>query len=858
MNNENYAVIDLTIDSKDFKEENIIHKNEFEQAKKLIQEQVPGNLQDITKNGDFEGYYKTILVEGGRGTGKTTFLKNFFNKNITETSLNDIEILPFLDPTRIENKTSIFLTIVSLIRECIYNKFGEKINECGIECKRKSWDDILNKLAKGLPSIDDNHKEPYYWDDDFMIMEKGLSATKSAFDLRKNFKILIKESLELLGKKAFLLIVDDVDTDCNKAWRLLETLRKYLCIQGFVTVVSGNLELFSLEVQQEQARVFQDLSSNNKEKQISELTDQYLRKVFPPRYRISLENLSYVMEKSIYNFNKPVIKILYDSSCDKEFPTPLIDFIRDTFYALGICNKYQLSAYSDFVLSLPLRSQIDFYRVFKNFLISEKMQQQNGTRPIPLEIDEITGLFTEDLFKFHIDADLLKMRPFVTNCVILKFLTEAENGHKKLTDYYQLQPVTLDSSLNSALFTLGIVLSERIYRYPELLFNYVIKVGLIRNTASILNNAPTDKGNHNFSLQNMIRYSAMDDDIDLRHSTCVLIAYLRSIAEKISGVFEISEISKKKLFPDNIKTQKSITSIIAQLPYSCSRDSSSGEDHYEYSIYTLIATVYDVIRAIESGDELNSILLKNAQPREYLMVQENDIIYDTDSKINENVEENAIEDKNFLSGIALQEHNSIKDIGLFETELKNWMDFSKRIGKYSQPYILAKICTRMYYAYSNISLKKGKTNRSVYEVMQDYILLMFNSVLIEESTEYLSELSINRNNEVDTFYLNLEEVINKNKINKLPLSKIILTCPFFLYFVDFDGENKNRTIIDFYQKAFDDENKGLDYKSKPSCLPKNIKIKVPRNKKTIKTRSSSVKKTRSTKKVSTENQTNPK
>ena len=44
MNNENYAVIDLSIDSKDFKEENIIHKNEFEQAKKLIQEQVPGRV----------------------------------------------------------------------------------------------------------------------------------------------------------------------------------------------------------------------------------------------------------------------------------------------------------------------------------------------------------------------------------------------------------------------------------------------------------------------------------------------------------------------------------------------------------------------------------------------------------------------------------------------------------------------------------------------------------------------------------------------------------------------------------------------------------------------------------------------
>ena len=76
----NKAIIDLTIDSKNFREENIIHKSEFAKAKELIQKQIPENLQDITKDDDFEGYYKTILVEGGRGTGKTTFLKNFFNK----------------------------------------------------------------------------------------------------------------------------------------------------------------------------------------------------------------------------------------------------------------------------------------------------------------------------------------------------------------------------------------------------------------------------------------------------------------------------------------------------------------------------------------------------------------------------------------------------------------------------------------------------------------------------------------------------------------------------------------------------------------------------------------------------------
>lgn len=311
------AIIDLTIDSKEFTEQNVIHKVEFTKVKQFIKNQIKSIEKHSDKEQDFEGVYKTILVEGSRGTGKTTFLKTFFNQNFQE-ELSEVEILPFLDPTRIEDKSSIFLTVIALIKETVRHKFNDKANEAGIEYRKKCWHDKLEKLAKGLPSINESPKTPYYWDDDFMIMEKGLSSTFSAFNLRENFKLLVKDSLELLGKKAFLLIVDDVDTDCNKAWKLLETLRKYLCIQEFITIVSGNIELFSLEVKQEQRKRFDDaakINQENTEKQVTELTDQYIRKVFPPEYRISLSNLSYVMnENDIFNYNRPHIEIKYDES----------------------------------------------------------------------------------------------------------------------------------------------------------------------------------------------------------------------------------------------------------------------------------------------------------------------------------------------------------------------------------------------------------------------------------------------------------------------------------------------------------------------------------------------------------------
>lgn len=788
------AIIDLTIDSKEFTEQNVIHKVEFTKVKQFIKNQIKSIKKSSDKEHDFEGVYKTILVEGSRGSGKTTFLKTFFNQNIQE-ELSEVEILSFLDPTRIEDKSSIFLTVIALIKETVRNKFNEKVNEAGIEYRKKCWHDKLEKLAKGLPSINESPKTPYYWDDDFMIMEKGLSSTISSFKLRENFKVLIKDSLELLGKKAFLLIVDDVDTDCNKAWKLLETLRKYLCIQEFITIVSGNIELFSLEVKQEQRKRFDNavkINQENTEKQVTELTDQYIRKVFPPEYRISLSNLSYVMnENDIFNYNRPHIEIKYDESLYSS--RPLKEYIAEILRILGIQNKYQTTAYLDFVLTLPLRSQINFYKTFSNILISYENTKTNATKIIPLEVKEITNLFTEDLIKYNINDELLYERPYIVNSVILKFLTENERNTNWLNDYYQLQPVTLDKSLNSALITLGMVLSTRIYRRPELIFNYMIKIGLVRNVAQIVYNAQRNNNKYNFSLADMLRYSSMTDDIDLRHSMCVMAAYLRSITEKTPGIFEISEDAKNKLFSSKNKFSTGL--YLAQLPYSCSRDSVNNRDYHEYSIHTLIATVYDIVLAYDSGEDFENILRKNAQPREYLMVSASS---ENESNTDDNTEEKFLEIQNSV------------DVEKFRSELQKWLEFSKSLGKYIPPYVLAKVCTRMYYAYSNVKLKDGRSNKDVCDLMQEYILLMFNSVIIEELSEISSEkimygkpsFKINRENSIDAFDENIKELIEKVGVQDTPLCEIIITCPFFLFFIDFSSD---KNIEEFCKKVANHE-----------------------------------------------------
>ena len=349
----------------------------------------------------------------------------------------------------------------------------------------------------------------------------------------------------------------------------------------------------------------------------------------------------------------------------------------------------------------------------------------------------------------------------------------------------------MDKSLNNTLFTLGMVLTTRIYIKPEIIFNFMIKIGLVRNVAQIIYNVQRNNDKYNFSLADMLRYSSMTDEIDLRHSICVMIAYLRSITKKIPGLFEISKNSKNKLFQTQNKF--SVGLYLAQLPYSCSRDLGNNKDYHEYSVFTLIATVYDIVLSYNSGEDFENILRKNAQSREYLMVTD---FSDDESSIEDNSKEEFLETQN------------TSDTEKFRAEFQKWIEFSKSLGKFIPPYVLAKICTRMYYAYSNVKLKDGKNSRDVCELMQEYILLMFNSVIIEEISEISSTktrygkplVTINRENSLEAFNENMDEFIKNGEIEDTPLCEIIITCPFFLFFIDFEND-KSKKIIEFCKKV---------------------------------------------------------
>ena len=106
--------LNTCMNSRAFDDTEIIHKAEFEKAKQLIDTKLDSiNDENHNNNNIRKRYNDTITILGSRGSGKTSFLMSVLSHYENHAQ---IEIIELIDPTLIEEKGHIFLTLVSLIR----------------------------------------------------------------------------------------------------------------------------------------------------------------------------------------------------------------------------------------------------------------------------------------------------------------------------------------------------------------------------------------------------------------------------------------------------------------------------------------------------------------------------------------------------------------------------------------------------------------------------------------------------------------------------------------------------------------------------------------------------------------------
>lgn len=248
-----------------------------------IAEHLDSSLKRLPKNGsdlDDHRSHEAILIDGGRGTGKSSVLVNL---PIYLKDNDNYLILKPVDPTLLEDGDDLMLNVIvaALMRDETV-KMALQNNEAMAE----AFYDQLHKLGSSLEGMQ-TEKQKYGLD--------KLRSFMSNQALAEHVHLLFKKALKLTGKRLAILPIDDVDTSLTLAFKNIEVVRKYLTSPHVVPIISGDLNLYNEIVWRE---FYSRLTGNSREiasdaqHKTKQLAEEYQRKVLPLPRRIELPQLS--------------------------------------------------------------------------------------------------------------------------------------------------------------------------------------------------------------------------------------------------------------------------------------------------------------------------------------------------------------------------------------------------------------------------------------------------------------------------------------------------------------------------------------------------------------------------------------
>ncbi len=377
---------DITIDisksgsGQAFVSNEVIQVSAKEKFFQILNKLVPDKINNKIIN-DEENYnirvHNTILIDGKRGYGKTSFiysiLEEIKDKNKCAKAGN-ICTLRVIDPTITESKEHFLITIISMIDRKLFDCAGKMSDEDTMVYKNKQ-----TAIANGLTALDSVGKSlSETWSDPKIILSEGIKKNRGALTLIDSFHEYIEFALNKLGKTAFLLVFDDIDTSIDKGRLILELLRKYLTSPHLIVVILGDMSIFNLVSQEIQwKKISPRLTKTYNESAIStlyydeinKLSDQYLMKILNPKNRIRLKLLQEINDsKSIGIFTEEdgvqklvSLKEHIDKFCQNVFGEKNNDSI--------------IRIYTNFILSQPLRT-----------LVSLLVDYDNDANKLPPEV----------------------------------------------------------------------------------------------------------------------------------------------------------------------------------------------------------------------------------------------------------------------------------------------------------------------------------------------------------------------------------------------------------------------------------------------------------------------------------------
>jgi hypothetical protein len=416
----------------------------------------------------------TYFIDGTRGAGKSTFLRYAYqhlghqgkgerqDQNNNATSDRAVNVLPlmYLDPSRIESSEHVLLHILKRLKhlaKCCQNRDASGQREQ--ENFRKSFQDLaggLHVLSGSKSGLDDLDAE--------LFLDHGLERAADSQRLRGKLHSVIGSVCTMYGADALVLAIDDADTKAELAMEVLECLRKYLDAPQVVALVTGDLEMYSLLVQNHFQKDFasedKGLNADRRKQQdrmVEHLEDQYLLKLFPIQRRVQLKTLHTLSERQAYSVITPGVaskRTLHDA----------VDQIATQ--GLRLRSKADKTLFREHVLKLPVRSVLQLLSTYNKLLSESK-----SAKPTDAASEALRATALSSLYRHDVDVESIAEGDLHAT-IEAAFNLSVRDGEPDTAVY--LRPQARDASLRSAYVSLAADVARLCENDPARAITYML------------------------------------------------------------------------------------------------------------------------------------------------------------------------------------------------------------------------------------------------------------------------------------------------------------------------------------------------------------------------------------------------
>ena len=752
----------------------LVNKVQMEKMMELIEEQVQKSknfkLPESNKIEKQQHVHNTISIFGNRGAGKTTFLQTSLYL-ISQKYEKDAVLLKVLDPSLLDCKQHPFISIIAsiheLVEECINKDYLNRGNISKTD--KDKYDSSYKKLLKGLPFIDGVGSANSYqdWDDDLYVSMQGMEKAEASNNLIDNFIEYVYDALKVLNKKCFIIPFDDIDTNINKGFEILEVIRKYLITEQIITILTGDLDLYSKLVRKASWESFSkdflekecNYSKRNPDEfshMINHLENQYLLKVLKPEYRIHLKTIREVIESGesiigvyINDSSFADISVCYQYILDKiGFKTENIRVTNQIIY---------------FWEGLSIRTQMRLLKLLSNYHDERHNDKNNFTH-------EFINIFWNDIKQKSLNAKSLVNDDKYYPVEMMKFLIDT----KSLSDCSDFMPHTNDDILNKALLAISAQFTKQVNKSGFMIFDYWVRVCYMKY---VLESFKVDDTTN--ILDEIVKFSSVLEHDDITKCIGLVEAYSRSKYKSQSLPYKT--MPGTMIIDENVARNNNSFGKYLDLISHGTIDQSNNLIRY-VSIYKLFAVIrdclfnslkYSIREGLNKRRNNTLIIKKIAQFRGYLepTIFETKYNYSYDS-----------EKYNLLNDDLLREDNVIWDsitCNFIEWKKDSLKIFSS-LGNVT-PQLLNRIFTRTYFTMINIDKDSSYVN--IGQKFNAYIIAFLNSVLVEWSFEksQIKGLIIDNNGSIEYTFINNISLISEGDC---VLLEWLINCPLIKLFID--------------------------------------------------------------------------